>query len=111
MHPHGVGRIGQASGRESIGSQQVAELILEMRLGYGQNRKETCSNRQGKKAYQNYRERAFSREECSGFAGSGGTRTLSGAMGPPALESQVLFDFRFADYTARPIKQVGTKKR
>jgi len=32
-------------------------------------------------------------------------------MGPPALGIQVLFDFRFADYTARPIKQVGSEKR
>lgn len=31
-------------------------------------------------------------------------------MGPPALEVQVLLDFRLADYTARPIKQIGCEK-
>ena len=63
MHPHRVGRIGQAAGRESVRCQQMAELILKMRRGYGQKRQETCANRQRKHAHQNYRERALSRQE------------------------------------------------
>ena len=63
MHPHGVGRIGQAAGGKSIRCQQIAELILKMRLGYGQKRQETCANRQREHAHQEHGQLALSRQE------------------------------------------------
>ena len=63
VHPHGVGRIGQAAGRKSIRCQQIAELILKMRLGYRQKRQETCSNCERQRANQDHCELALSQQD------------------------------------------------
>ena len=45
VHPHRVRGIGQAAGGKSIRGQQIAELILKVRLRYRQKRKEMLESK------------------------------------------------------------------